>query len=161
ADLPVLVRTEDDTKLAALQEAGATEVIPEIFETSLSVVSHVLLFLKVPAREVIETTEDIRRDRYALLRSVFRKHDAPLLDDSHSLRQELRTVLLPPGARCLGRSLSELGLDRGDTVVTAIRRDGITGRDPDAGTRLREGDVLVMWGTPEGLDRAESRMLMG
>jgi len=161
ADVPVLVRTEDDSRLAALQEAGVTEIIPEIFETSLALVSHVLLFLKMPVRDVVETTEAIRRDRYALLRSVFRRHDAALLDDSHSHRQELRTVLLPPGARCLDRSLRELGLDSGDTVVTAIRRDGITGREPDPDARLREGDVLVMWGTPEGLDRAETRMLMG
>ncbi len=39
-NVPVLVRTEDDSGLEALQAAGATEVVPEIFETSLSIVSH-------------------------------------------------------------------------------------------------------------------------
>jgi CPA2 family monovalent cation:H+ antiporter-2 len=160
-DVPILVRTEDDTKLEALQSAGATEVVPEIFETSLSLVSHVLLFLKVPAREVAETTDRIREDRYAILRSVFRRQDAPTLDASHSHRQELRTVVLPPGAHAVERTLREVGLDQGGIVVTAIRREGITGRDPDPDTRLREGDVLVLWGTPEGLQRAESRLLMG
>jgi CPA2 family monovalent cation:H+ antiporter-2 len=160
-DVPILVRTEDDTKLEALQSAGATEVVPEIFETSLSLVSHVLLFLKVPAREVAETTDRIRQDRYAILRSVFRRHDAPTLDASHSHRQELRTVVLPPGAHAVERTLRELGLDQGGIVVTAIHREGITGRDPDPDTRLREGDVLVLWGTPEGLQHVESRLLMG
>ena len=56
-EVPVLVRTEDDSKLDALQAAGATEVVPEIFETSLSLVSHVLLFLRVPTEEVLATTE--------------------------------------------------------------------------------------------------------
>jgi CPA2 family monovalent cation:H+ antiporter-2 len=69
--------------------------------------------------------------------------------------------VLPPGARCIDRTIRELGLDAGETVITAIRRDGITGREPDPGTRLREGDVLVLWGTPEGLNLAESRLLMG
>jgi CPA2 family monovalent cation:H+ antiporter-2 len=160
-EVPILVRTEDDTKLEALQSAGATEVVPEIFETSLSLVSHVLLFLKVPAREVLETTDRIREDRYAILRSVFRRHDALTLDDSHSHRQQLRTVVLPPGAHAVERTLHDLGLDRGEIVVTAIRREGITGRDPGPDTRLREGDVLVLWGTPEGLQQVESRLLMG
>ena len=161
-DVPVLVRTEDDSRLDALQAAGATEVVPEIFETSLSLVSHVLLFLKVPAREVLETTDDIRHDRYSILRSVFRRRDARSLDDDqHAMRQQLRTVVLPPGAVAVGRTIGELGMDKGDVVVTALRREGIVGRDPDPGTRLREGDVLVLWGSPEDLERGENRLLMG
>jgi CPA2 family monovalent cation:H+ antiporter-2 len=160
-DVPILVRTEDDRRLDALQQAGATEVVPEIFETSLSLVAHVLLFLKMPAREVTETTDAIRRDRYAILRSVFRGHDASLLEQQHSHRQQLRNVVLPPGAYAVERSIRDLGLHDGGTVVTAIRREGIIGRDPAPDTLLREGDVLVLWGTPEDLANVESRLLMG
>ena len=161
-DVPVLVRTEDDSRLEALQAAGATEVVPEIFETSLALVSHVLLFLNVPPREVLETTEDIRHDRYAILRSVFKGRQGGDADDSDlALRQQLRTVVLPPGAVAVGRTLGEVGLDRGGIVVTALRREGIVGREPDSGTRLREGDVLVLWGSPADLERGESRLLMG
>jgi CPA2 family monovalent cation:H+ antiporter-2 len=161
-EVPVLVRTEDDSRLEALQAAGATEVVPEIFETSLSLVSHVLLFLNVPAREVLETTEDIRHDRYGILRSVFRRRDARSLeDDEHALRQQLRTVVLPPGAVAVGRTIGELGMDQGKVVVTALRREGIVGREPDPATRLREGDVLVLWGSPEDLEHGENRLLMG
>jgi len=161
-EVPVLVRTEDDSRLEALQAAGATEVVPEIFETSLALVSHVLLFLNVSAREVLETTEDIRHDRYAILRSVFRHRDSGALDvDDRSLRQQLRTVVLPPGAVAVGRTIVELGMDKGKVVVTALRREGIVGRDPDPATRLREGDVLVLWGSPEDLEHGENRLLMG
>jgi CPA2 family monovalent cation:H+ antiporter-2 len=161
ADLPVLVRTEDDTKLDALQAAGATEVIPGTFETSLSLVAHVLLFLHVPAQDVLETTEQIRHDRYAVLRNVFRKRDSRHIDEDHPLRQQLRTVVLPPGARAVGRTIGDLGLDAGKVRVNAIRRDGIVGRHPESSTRLREGDVLILWGAPEDLEHEESRLLMG
>jgi CPA2 family monovalent cation:H+ antiporter-2 len=162
SDVPVLVRTEDDSKLEALLAAGATEVVPEIFETSLSLVSHVLLFLNVPAGDVLETTEEIRHDRYSILRSVFRRHDARAISgEGHTLGQQLRTVVLPPGARAVGRTIGDLGLDRGKIVVTALRREGIVGREPDATTRLREGDVLVLWGAPDDLERGENRLLMG
>jgi monovalent cation:H+ antiporter-2, CPA2 family len=160
-DVPLLVRTEDDSKLDVLQAAGATEVVPEIFETSLSLVSHVLLFLNVPAREILETTEDIRHDRYAILRSVFRRRGARELEGDHSMRQQLRTVVLPPGAKAVGSTIAELGLDEGPVVVTALRREGIVGREPEPGTQLREGDVLVLWGTPEDLEHGENRLLMG
>ena len=162
ADVPVLVRTEDDSRLEALQSAGATEVVPEIFETSLSLVSHVLLFLDVAPGEVLEVTEDIRHDRYAVLRSVFQRREAASLDDrGQALQHQLHTVVLPPGAKAVGRTLGEVGLDRGRVVVTALRREGIVGREPDPGTRLREGDVLVLWGSPEDLERGERRLLMG
>ncbi len=161
SDVPVLVRTEDDSKLDTLQSAGATEVIPETFETSLSLVAHVLLFLDVPAQEVLETTEQIRHDRYSILRSVFRKRGARHLGEDHPLRQQLRTVVLPPGAHAVGRTIRELGLDQGKVLVNALRRDGIVGRNPDPETRLREGDVVILWGAPEDLEQEESRLLMG
>jgi CPA2 family monovalent cation:H+ antiporter-2 len=45
--------------------------------------------------------------------------------------------------------------------VSAIRRDGIVGREPALETELREGDVLVIYGTPEALEHAETVFLMG
>ena len=160
-DVTVLVRTEDDARLDELRAAGATEVVPDTFETSLSLASHVLLFLKVPLREVVDTTDEIRHDRYSVLRSVFRRRDARLIDETHAMRQELRTVVLPPAAFAVGREIREVALAHADVEVTALRREGIVGREPDPATRLREGDVLVLYGTPEGLERAESRLLMG
>jgi CPA2 family monovalent cation:H+ antiporter-2 len=124
-------------------------------------VSHALLFLNTPMREVVQLTDEIRHDRYSILRSVFRKGNAAPLDETHSLRQQLRTVVLPPGAYSVGRTIERLGLHEGELVVTALRRDGIVGRDPDPETRLREGDVLVLYGTPEQLELTESRLLMG
>ena len=135
-----------------------------IFETSLALVSHVLLFLRVPPAEVLETTEEIRHERYAILRSVFRRREdrAPLdAGDDRRDRQQLYTVVLPPGARGVGQTIRDLGLERGRVRVSAIRREGITGRDPDPETRLKVGDVLVLWGLPEDLQRVESQLLMG
>ena len=107
-------------------------------------------------------TEDIRHDRYALLRSVFRRRDALEPDRERTLlRQHLRTVTLPPAAYGVGRTLKDLGLDGANVAVNALRRDGIVGRDPDPTTLLREGDVVVLFGTAQDLEHAESRLLMG
>ena len=76
---PILVRTQDDTMLEELQAAGATEVVPETFEASLMLLSHLLLLLKLPMGRVIRTVNDIRSQRYSMLRQIFRgrRREAP------------------------------------------------------------------------------------
>ncbi|MFM2435518.1 MAG: hypothetical protein RL063_1499, partial [Pseudomonadota bacterium] len=46
--LPVIVRTVDDSNMEALRAAGAAEVVPEILEGSLMLASHALMLLGVP-----------------------------------------------------------------------------------------------------------------
>lgn len=160
-DVPVLVRTQDDTRLEELQNVGATEVVPETFEASLMLVSHVLLFLNTPVSRVVKTVGEIRNQRYGALRGIFRREDAELLDGSRALREELRTIVLPPGAWSVGRSLKDVQARGAEVSFTAVRRGSIVGRDPSPDTQLREGDVVVIYGTPEALEHAEAVLLAG
>jgi monovalent cation:H+ antiporter-2, CPA2 family len=160
-DVPILVRTQDDTKLEELQSAGATEVVPETFEASLMLLSHLLLLLKLPVPRVIRTVNDIRSHRYGMLRQYFRAADAEHLDDSHAFREELHSVILPPQAWAVGRSIADLAARGSRASVSAVRRDGIVGREPAADTLFKEGDVVVVCGTPEAVEHAETLLLMG
>jgi CPA2 family monovalent cation:H+ antiporter-2 len=160
-ELPILVRTQDDSKLEELQQAGATEIVPETLEASLMLVSHVLLLLDVPVSRVVKTVGDIRNNRYSMLRRLFRRDDSRLVGDGAAENEELHTVVLPPGAYSVGKSLADLELDQGEVTITAIRRDGILGQQPEASTVLREGDVVILAGTPEALEHGEARLLMG
>ena len=161
ADVPILVRTQDDTKLEQLQAAGATEVVPETFEASLMLLSHLLLLLKLPVPRVIRTVNDIRSHRYGMLRQYFPSADAEHLDESHAFREELHSVILPPHAWAVGRSIEELAARGSRAAVSAVRRDGIVGREPSPDTRFKEGDVVVVCGTPEAVEHAETLLLMG
>ena len=51
-----------------------------------------------------------------------------------------------------------MGLETFKTSVTAIRRQGIRALDPDPDTVLELGDIVVLRGTPEGLQMAEERL---
>lgn len=161
ADVPILVRTEDDARLKDLMDAGATEVVPETFEASLMLVSHTLMLLKMPVSRVVRTIGHVRENRYATLRSLFRRDDALALGDDPALQEELRTVVLPPGAWAIGQSLAQVRARGAEVSFTAVRRQGIVGRDPDPQLRLREGDVLVIYGPPQALEHAESVLLAG
>jgi CPA2 family monovalent cation:H+ antiporter-2 len=160
-DVPVLVRTQDDTKLEELQAAGATEVVPETFEASLMLLSHLLLLLKLPMPRVIRTVNDIRSHRYGMLRQYFRHVSAEVLDDSHAFREELHSVILPPHAWAVGKSIADLASRGSNAVVSAVRRDGIVGREPGVDTIFKVGDVVVVCGTPEAVEHSETVLLMG
>ena len=160
-DVPVLVRTQDDTYLDELQKAGATEVVPETLEASLMLASHLLLLLHVPVSNIVREVGDIRGHRYSMLRRVFPRGDARYLDGTHAFREVLHTLILPPGAHAVGKTLGELGLERAEVTVTGLRRDGILGGQPGPDTVLREGDVVVLFGTPEALEHGESMLLGG
>jgi CPA2 family monovalent cation:H+ antiporter-2 len=160
-DVPILVRTQDDTKLTELQAAGATEVVPETFEASLMLLSHLLLLVKQPVGTVLRTVNDIRSHRYSMLRQYFRDDYAEHLDATHAFREELHSVILPPHAWAVGRSITDLKERGSDVSVNAVRRDGIVGRDPGPDTVFKEGDVVVVYGTPEAVEHAETLLLMG
>ena len=159
--LPVLVRTRDDAELEKLQAAGATEVIPETLESSLMLASHLLHLLEVPMSHILRKIQEVRTHRYSLLRSVFRGQDALPIDPTHAFREQLYTVTLEPGSWSINRSLAQVDLRSKGVVVTALRREGVVGRQPPAVTVLKEGDVIVLWGTPEHLEDAEEILLKG
>ncbi len=161
ADVPILVRTQDDTLLKELTDAGATEVVPETFEASLMLVSHTLMLLNVPVSRVVRTVGGIRSNRYATLRNIFRRDDALPIDEQHAFREELKSVVVPPGAWAVGRSIADVRARGAEVAFTGVRRQGILGRDPASDMTLREGDVVVLYGVPESLEHAEAVLLAG
>jgi CPA2 family monovalent cation:H+ antiporter-2 len=159
--VPVLVRTQDDSRLKDLQEAGATDVVPETFEASLMLVSHVLMLLNVPVTRVLRAVGDIRNNRYSVLRNIVPRGDSQAFDESLDSREELRSIVIPPGAWAVGRTLHDVRSRGMEVTFTGVRRQGILGREPAGDTILRDGDIVVIYGQPEDLARAESVLLAG
>jgi len=160
-ELPVVVRTIDDTHIDALKAAGAAEVVSEVMEGSLMLASHALMLVGVPLSRVLKRVRDVRETRYAMMRGFFR--GASDADDEldQQTQPRLNTVLLTQGAAAVGRSLEELALEELMVEVVAIRRQGIKGIDPQPDTRIQAGDVLVLRGAADGLAAAEFRVLQG
>src|SRR5512140_1924347 len=157
--VPVIVRTQDDHQLEALQAAGATEVVPEALEGSLMLASHALALVGVPMRRVIRIVQDQRDARYSLLRGYFHGADD---DTVNELEQErLSTVTLPAGAGSLGRALGQLSLQALGVRVVSLRRSTGKTLDPGSNPALQDGDTLVLSGRPETLAKAEQKLLGG
>jgi CPA2 family monovalent cation:H+ antiporter-2 len=158
-ELPVIVRTLDDSELDTLLAAGATEVVPEVLEGSLMLASHSLLVLGVPLNRVLMRIRSIREERYGLFRGFF-PGATDSADVGESMQPRLHTVLLNERAHAIGRSLAELEVGRW-VDVTGVRRPGARSVAPGADWRFEPGDAVVLLGRPGDLDRAEKRLLDG
>jgi monovalent cation:H+ antiporter-2, CPA2 family len=157
--VPVVVRTQDDHDLEALQQAGATEVVPEAIEGSLMLASHALALVGVPMRRVIRIVQEQRDARYTLLRGFFRGADDGAADE---LQQErLSTFALPPTAKAIGRRVDNLHLEMLGVRLVSLRRKGEQAMLPEDAALLAEGDVLVLAGKAETLEQAELKLLKG
>jgi len=158
-DLPVIVRTVDDTEIGKLVEAGAAEVVPEVLEGSLMLASSSLLLSGVPLNRVLKRIRAVREERYDIFRGFF--HGATdAADAAENVQARLRTVVLPERASAIGRTLGELGL-AGGVEVTGVRRRGARSARPAPDWRFESGDVVVLLGRPEALTTAEEKLLRG
>jgi CPA2 family monovalent cation:H+ antiporter-2 len=159
--LPVIVRTRDDSDFERLSQAGAAEVVPDTFESSLMLASHAMLMVGVPVRRVLAQLRAIRGDRYRLLRGFYRGASDEPADIDEATQPRLHSVALGEDAYGVGRTLAELDLGALGVEVTAVRRRGIRAEAPGPETRLKAGDVLVLLGRPDALEAADIRLMEG
>jgi CPA2 family monovalent cation:H+ antiporter-2 len=158
-ELPVIVRTFDDSDVGRLREAGAAEIVAEVVEGSLMLATHTLMQLGVPLNHVLSRLREARQERYQFMHGFF-----PGVTDAEKAagdQPRLRTLMLGPDAAGVGKSLESLNLGAMDVQVTAIRRKGTREINPSPGTRLQAGDVLVLLGSQGKLAKAEIRLLQG
>lgn len=160
-NMRILVRTRDDTSLDQLIEAGATEVVPEVLEASLMLIAHALLLMEVPLGKVLATLRQSRRDRYKLLHGYYHGDSFPSMDSAGNAYRLLHAVTLAGKARSQGLSISDTGLEKLDIEVRAIRRDGVNIQDPKSDTVLESGDVIILYGPLDAVERGEELLLGG
>jgi CPA2 family monovalent cation:H+ antiporter-2 len=130
-------------------------------EGSLMLASHALMLLGVPLSQVLKRIREVRETRYAMMRGFFRgASDVGDELDQH-IQPRLHTVLVNEGAAAAGHRLDKLALQELLVDVVAIRRQGITGVDPQPETEIQVGDVLVLRGAADALAAAEFRVLQG
>ena len=152
--VPVIVRARDEPDIARLTEAGATEVVPEAFESGVMLASHTLVVVGVPFSRVMRRVSQVRDEQYSLLRGLF--------TGSADVGEEvtrLHAVTLEEGAHAIGRALADLDLG---VPVRAVRRPGARRRlAPSEAGVLQTGDIVVLAGPPERLLAAEEKLLRG
>lgn len=153
--LHIIVRTRYVAEITELYRAGANEVIPEEFETSIEIFARVLQRFGLPRSVIEDQIARIRKQGYEMLRSPSMPQAA-----AASIREALQeavtdTVLIRPDCPAIGRSLGELDL-RGKTgaTVIAVVHDSQTELNPGARYILSEGDTVLLSGSASEVEAA-------
>lgn len=123
--------------------------------------THALAFVGVPLHRIIKRLRELREQHYGLLRGFF--HGASDVGDRlvEAELPRLHSVILAEGSHAVGRRLVELRLGEVGASVSALRRHGLRGQEPDDSVRLESGDVVVLLGSATAVADAEARLLRG
>ena len=151
----IIVRTRYVAEVEPLFRLGVNEVIPEEFETSVEILSRVLKKFLLPEDDIEECIEEVRRDGYEMLRGVSRRHSHAVGITGYLAGAEVGTFKVRSGSPLEGQSLREGTLrNRSGVTVLAIKRGDEMIANPDPVWELREGDIVLLLGTPEQLSVA-------
>lgn len=148
--LHIIVRTRYLAETNPLLELGASEVIPEEFETSVEIFSRVLRTFLVEDEKINSLVREIRSGTYEMLRSN-RRNDASIIDLKIP-EVEVCNLHLNEASPLAGKTLAELNLrhEYGVTIL-AVLRDDVVVSNPGPATRLEAKDRLLVFGRSEAL----------
>jgi CPA2 family monovalent cation:H+ antiporter-2 len=154
-DVPILVRTRNDDSLNLLQEAGANQVVPEILEGSLMLVSQVLSLSGVPFSRILKRVQKERKSHYNHLHGFYQGEHTDMSPEAIDRIEFAHAILLNDNSFATGKMIETLQLDTRRVVVVALKRAGVEMEEPDKCTILEAQDTLIVRGKPRRVERAE------
>ncbi|MDD8020040.1 MAG: cation:proton antiporter [Acidobacteriota bacterium] len=152
----IIVRTRFASEIEELYALGASDVIPEEFETSIEIFVRVLEKFHLPRNIINTQVQIIRSEHYGLLRgarSSSRRLDQKIYDFLEAGLVE--TFLVTEDAWTAGKTLGEIDLrsKTGVTVIAVVRNEK-TWSGPGGDFRLQGQDILVLVGNHQAIDQA-------
>ncbi len=160
--IDILVRTRSDENLTLLKEAGANEVVPEVLEGSLMLVSQVLSLTGVPLSRIIKNMQKERESHYSHMHGFYQGENTNLSPEKIDKIQFAHAVLMTNGAFAIEKSLAQLLLNEKEVDVLSINNaEGVLIESPDENYMIHEGDSIVLRGKPRQVELAERYLLEG
>jgi CPA2 family monovalent cation:H+ antiporter-2 len=155
--LHIVVRTRYVRAMDDLLRAGANEVVPEEFETSLAIFARVLRYYEVPSNTIAREIEAARVELYgmAIGGAGVEGHLERLA--RLGVHHGVEIVEVEAGAKAVGEHPVTLNLRRetGATVIAVVRDDAVR-YSPDPEFRFRPGDTVLLVGDDEAVAKGRA-----
>ena len=150
----IITTTRRMNDLLKIFDAGANDVISEQFETSVEVITRVLVKYMVSRDEIDDFIVKLRGLNYDMMRSIRYEHQG-LQDYRLEISDtEILTMKIQKESTLNGKKLSELNLRANWGIsILAIKRSGNIFANPEPSITLNESDVLVIFGTHQSVDK--------
>lgn len=159
--LDVMVRTKRDYELESLYNAGAAQVVPELQEGNLMLITQVLHYSGVPMSRILKRVRQERKGRYDHLHGFYPGETTEITYNTQDKLEFVRAVALGSHAACIGKALHELKLNTMRVTVKGLRRNGKQINRPAHSMVLAAGDILIVIGKPGRVEQAERYLLDG
>lgn len=153
-----IVRTRYIREVDELRRAGANEVIPEEFETSIEILARLLRSFHVPGNLVATQIRVLRDEAYRKLRDPQARPETGRRLSALMAAGTSDLVLVLPEMAASGRTLGELDLEADHVAVPALLRDGAPLAPPPRDLPIEPGDTLLLVGAHEDLVRATKKL---
>ena len=156
----LIVRTPYLQEMKPLYELGASEVIPEEFETSVEIFTRVLAKYLIPSDEIEKLVAEIRADGYEMFRSLY-KASSSFSDLKLQLPDvEVSALRVAERSLLVGKSLAEIDMRKkyGVTVL-AIRRNSQILSNPNVNIPVCANDVLFVLGSSKKISEVTNIFL--
>lgn len=145
--LHIVTRTRFVSEMGPLFDLGASDVIPEEFETSVEIFTRVMMRYLVPRSDIERFTQGVRSESYEMLRSAEVRGESFCTLNRQFPGMDVSALTVEVGSLLDGQTLEDCELRRihGLTVV-ALGREGKVIANPDGTLRLQGGDVAYVFG---------------
>lgn len=151
----IIVRTLYIHEMESLYKLGADDVIPEEFETSIEIFSHVLAKYLIPKEEINEFISEIREDSYEMFRTVYK--DTASLCDLKLCPSDVEISLfqVDKNSAIDGKSQAQIKLEsKYNVTLLVIFRDSKALTHPDKDLKLQTDDVAILLGSTHNISEA-------
>lgn len=156
----IIVRTRYLKAIDELLQLGANEVVPEEFETSIEIFALVLRTYRTPQDLITEKAEQIRREGYEMLRRGTLPRLAHHLRGGTLTDVQVESVKIEHDSPAAGKTIGQLSTRaRAGASIIAVIRSGRTISHPPEKMRLEPGDVVVLLGAAEQIQRASALLM--
>lgn len=151
----IIVRTRYLAEVEELKKLGASDVIPEEYETSIEIFSRVLCAYCFPNHIILDIVEKVRSSNYLALRGTnlprkYLKENLDLLPDI-----DVDSFILSDQMHILGKSIGELRIrEETNTTILAVKRKEKVIINPPSSFKFCKGDIIIYAGDHSSINKA-------
>lgn len=154
----IIIRTRTTSEMSDFYKLGANEVVTEDFESSIEIFTRTLQQYMLPLDEIESFIQQIRAEKYAMLRTYSHRQDDRQLLQIPNLNVTCIKVQHYDDA-LVGKPLKDTNLRSNHGVnIIAIQRDDQYITDIQPNTAIQQNDLLYVVGTPDAIAGLNRRL---
>ena len=158
----IMVRTRRTDQVEELKTAGADQVIPEEFETSIEIFSRVLRDYHIPNNIIEQQVELIRLEGYSMFRGLSLSMESLKNFSTYLTASLTESYLVLEDSWVRGKTLGDINIPaRTGAVVIAVVRKNKPQPNPGPEFVVLAGDIFVLLGSHIQLDQSLTTLKYG